>query len=270
MQEEQEPIRTDLDRLIHLVHRLRAPDGCPWDRAQELEDVRAYLIEEAHETAAALDDGDWDEIGAELGDLLFQVAFLLELGREAGRLEPGAVIDGIEAKMVKRHPHVFGEERLETASQVAARWERRKLAEDGSEGALSGVPRSLPALVAAYRMGQKASGIGFDWPQVQEVLSKLDEEVEELKEALARDSAGRKEELRDELGDVLFTVANVARHLEIDPESALAASNRKFKRRFQAVERTLAEEGEDLSQVPAERLEELWRTVKDGERGDGG
>lgn len=255
---------TDLDRLIRLVHRLRAPDGCPWDRAQGPSDLRAYLIEEAHEAAAAIDSKDWRGLGEELGDLLFQVAFLLELGRESGDLDPGSVVDAIEAKMVMRHPHVFGGERLETSAQVAEQWERRKLAQDGASGALSGVPRSLPALVAAYRMGQKAAGVGFDWSTVPSVLAKLDEEVEELKEAHAADPQ-RTEHLREEVGDVLFTVANVARHLGIDPEAALAAANAKFRRRFERMERALERGEENLADASSDRLEELWREVKAGE-----
>ena len=258
---------TDLDRLVRLVRRLRAPDGCPWDRSQQLGDVRAYLIEEAHEAAAAMDGADWAEIGEELGDLLFQVAFILEFGREAGALGANEVVDAIEAKMVARHPHVFGGEQLETAAQVAQQWERRKLAEKGTTGTLSGVPRSLPALVAAYRMGQKAAGVGFDWSTVPSVLAKLDEEVSELKEAHASDPH-RAEHLREEVGDVLFTVANVARHLGIDPEAALAAANRKFRRRFEKMERALDEGGEELADASSDRLEEIWREVKAAERDD--
>ncbi len=257
----------DLERLVRLVRRLRAPDGCPWDRSQGLGDLRAYLIEEAHEAAAAIDSGDWGEIGEEIGDLLFQAAFILELAGEAGALGAGDVVDAIEAKMVDRHPHVFGGSRLETAAQVAQRWERRKLAEDGAAGTLSGVPASLPALVAAYRMGQKAAGVGFDWSAVPSVLAKLDEEVEELKEAHGAPATdpGRADRLREEVGDVLFTVANVARHLEIDPEAALAAANRKFRRRFEAVERAIAQRGEKLAEVPSERLEEVWQEIKSTE-----
>jgi nucleoside triphosphate diphosphatase len=277
-----EPAATDLARLLALVARLRAPDGCPWDRGQELADVRAYLLEEAHEVAAALDAGSWPEIGEELGDLLFQVAFLARLGEEAGALDPGAVVDGILAKMVARHPHVFGGEALPDAAAVARAWERRKLAEGRARGEaeggaaaalLDGVPASLPALLGAYRMTQKASGVGFDWPDAQGVLAKLDEEIAELRAELdapdadAADATGGaggagRGRVAEELGDLLFTAANLARKLSIDPEAALAAANRKFRHRFDHVERGLAARGKTPDQATLEEMDALWEAAK--------
>lgn len=265
------PESTDLQQLLDLVRRLRAPDGCPWDRKQRLGDVRAYLLEEAHETAAAIDSGDPSALAEELGDLLFQVAFVLELGREAEAFTAAEVIRGIQAKMIARHPHVFGDddERLESAEEVTAAWEARKARSrrDG-ESLLGGVAPSLPALLAAYRMGQKAAGVGFDWSEPGPVLDKIREEADELEEALgsgAPDDPGAPDAVGEELGDLLFSVANLARKLGRDPEAALAAANAKFRRRFGHVERALAARGRTPDQVSLEELERLWEVAK----GDG-
>jgi len=260
----------DLRALVDLVARLRAPDGCPWDRKQTLADARTYLIEEAHEAAAAVAEGDWQEIAGELGDLLFQVAFVLRLGEEEGAVDAAAVIERIRDKMIARHPHVFGGEEAASAEEVLARWEQRKLQADGDRSLLSGVPESLPPLVAAYRISQKAAGVGFDWPGPDEVLEKLEEELDELRAELA-DEADRSEDalgrIGGEIGDVLFTVVNVARKLGVDPDAALASTNAKFRRRFSHLERRLDERGERLGEAGLEALEELWREAKAGERG---
>jgi uncharacterized protein YabN with tetrapyrrole methylase and pyrophosphatase domain len=215
---------TDLARLLELVETLRGPDGCPWDREQTLADARTYLIEEAHEAAAAAAAEDWDAIAGELGDLLFQVAFIARLGEEHGALEPGDVIGRIHRKMVARHPHVFGDEAAETAEEVLAAWERRKLHADRGRSLLEGVPESLPPLVAAYRITQKAAGVGFDWPDAAAV--------------------------------------NLARKLEVDPDAALAATNAKFRRRFRHIEERLAEQDRNLAEVGLEELDRLWEEAK--------
>jgi MazG family protein len=277
---------TDLARLTSLVARLRAEDGCPWDRAQTLPDLRAYLLEEAHEVAAALDSGDRAELAGELGDLLFQVAFVARLVEESGGFPLGAALDAVSAKMIARHPHVFGGETLATAAEVREAWERRKItSQEGTRRSLldGATSASLPALVAAYRLTQKAAGVGFDWNHPLEVAAKLDEEVAELRELLdaadadsAAGAAGRREiagpaaeELRrrrtEEIGDLLFTVANLARHLEIDPEGALAAANLKFRRRFAEVEAGLAREGKNLADASLEEMEAQWQAAKRGE-----
>lgn len=283
----------DIGKLVDLVARLRGPGGCPWDREQGLADLRAYLLEEAHEAAAALDDvvatgGDpadggggkgggakaeraWRELAGELGDLLFQAAFVIRLGEEAGHLERRRVVDGVHAKMVARHPHVFppagGEadgEELEDAAAVSRAWERRKLEQRELEGGeakslLAGVPTSMPALLAAYRLTQKAAGVGFDWPDAATVLAKVDEELAELKaEVAAGDTAASAEEV----GDLLFTVANLARKLGHDPEAALAAANAKFRRRFAAVEAGLKERGRPLAEAELEEMDALWEASK--------
>jgi MazG family protein len=264
--------KTDLARLLELVATLRAPDGCPWDREQTLADARGYLIEEAHEAAAAAAAGDWDELAGELGDLLFQVAFVARLGEERGALDPGHMIDRIHEKMVARHPHVFGDEAAETAEEVLAAWERRKLAAHRDRSLLEGVPASLPPLVAAYRMTQKAAGVGFDWPDAEAVLEKLDEEVAELRAEMAAGAGPEggpaaegdepRERLAGEVGDLLFTVVNLARKLGIDPDAALAGTNEKFRRRFRHIEERLAAEGRNLADVGLEELDRLWEEAK--------
>ncbi|MGD2113501.1 MAG: nucleoside triphosphate pyrophosphohydrolase [Acidobacteriota bacterium] len=257
----------DLRRLVELVERLRAPDGCPWDREQTLADARTYLIEEAHEAAAAAAGGDWDEIAGELGDLLFQVAFIARLGEERNALDPAAVIDRIHDKMVARHPHVFGGEEAASAEEVLARWEQRKLETGGNRSLLSGVAESLPPLVAAYRISQKAAGVGFDWPGPDEVLEKLHEEIDELSAEM--DAGADADAVRDEVGDLLFTVVNLARKLGIDPDAALAGTNAKFRRRFGHVERRIGERGEALGEVELDELEALWREAKETREGEG-
>lgn len=256
-----------LRRLIQLVARLRAPDGCPWDREQELGNLRAYLLEEAHEAAAALDSRDWRRITEELGDLLFQVAFILRLGEENEQATLTDVIDGIEAKMIARHPHVFGDSEAEDADAVRRAWEARKASETTASH-LGGVPASLPALLAAYRMTQKAAGVGFDWARVGEVTNKVHEELEELAVELDRSPRDR-DLVEEELGDVLFTVANLSRHLGHDPEAALARANGKFRRRFERVEELLRDEGGRLGRAETSDLERLWQRVKREEQARG-
>lgn len=256
----QTPQPPDLQKLLDLVARLRAPDGCPWDREQGLPDVRAYLLEEAHETAGAIDSGDWGELAEELGDLLFQVAFIARLAEEAGAFSLSQVVDGVHQKMVSRHPHVFGDEVLADAEAVRQAWERRKLKEEpGRASLLSGVPGSLPALLGAYRLTQKAAGVGFDWPDADAVLVKAEEEIDELRHALAEGDEGS---VREEVGDVLFTLANLARKLDVDPEAALAGTNRKFRHRFAKVEEGLAAQGKTAAEASLEEMDALWEGAK--------
>jgi MazG family protein len=263
---------TDLERLDALVERLRAPDGCPWDRQQTLADLRAYLLEEAHESAAAIDRRDLDALAGELGDLLFQVVFVARLSAEEGGPGIDAAVERVAAKMIARHPHVFGGEQLATAEEVRAAWERRKLREEGNgrKSLLDGAAAaSMPALLAAYRITQKAAGVGFDWPDAGAVLAKLDEELAEVRAEIAAapgDSEKRKERLRDEVGDLLFTVANLARKLEIDPEAALAGTLLKFRRRFAHVERELAGTGRPLGEASLEEMDRFWDDAKRAER----
>lgn len=251
----------DLQKLVDLVARLRAPDGCPWDKEQTLENVRAYFLEEAHELAGAIDGGDWQELAEELGDMLFQVAFIARLAEEAGAFRLPQVIDGVHSKMVARHPHVFGNESLADAEAVRQAWERRKLNEEPNRKTLlGGVPSSLPALLGTYRLTQKAAGVGFDWPDAAGVLDKAEEEIAEVREALAE---GKAAQVREEIGDLLFTLANLARKLDVDPEAALAGTNRKFRTRFAAVEQGLAAKGKTAAEATLEEMDELWEAAKE-------
>ncbi len=275
----------ELEDLVALVRILRAPDGCPWDQKQDLRSIRAYVIEEAHELAAAIDSGDPGAVCEELGDLLFQAAFVSCLGEEAGDFSAETAVQGIYDKMVIRHPHVFpledrdpAEDKPRNVDEVLAAWEAQKAEQRGGESILSGVPSSLPALTGAYRLTQKAAGVGFDWPDVQGVLDKVREELDELEQALAaRGSAAEhgaelevqieaESAVREELGDLLFAVANLGRHLKMDPEAALAAGNLKFRRRFQAVEKILLERGESLAEAGLAVMEEAWQVVKQREK----
>lgn len=262
----------DVDKLCRLVAKLRAPDGCPWDREQQLGDLRAYLLEEAHEVAAAIDGGGWSGLRGELGDLLFQLVFIATLAEEAGAFSLGEVIDGVHAKMIERHPHVFGDQELDTADEVRQAWERRKLSAAGGESLLSGVPPSLPALTGAYRISQKVAGVGFDWPDARAVVDKVREELAEVESAV-RSAAGPGEpddevsgEIDEEIGDLLFAVASLARHLKVDPEAALARGNLKFRRRFQALEKAFVRAGRSLADADGEELEAEWEAVKRRER----
>ncbi len=264
-----EPLGDPLDRLRRLVARLRGPDGCPWDRQQTLADVRAYLIEEAHEAAAAIDDDDPAALGEELGDVLFLIVFAAELLRERGGADIGRLAAAAEAKMVSRHPHVFGDEKARDAAEVRKVWGRRKQAErPASASVLDGVPASLPALLQSYRMTQKAADVGFDWPDVEGVLAKIDEELSEVREAMAERSEARRERLRAEIGDLLFTTANLARHLEVDPDAALAGANRRFRDRFQRMESALADGSGVMDELSLDELNSLWEEAKLTARGD--
>ncbi len=262
----------DIGKLRALVIRLRSADGCPWDREQTLEDLRAYLLEEAHEVAAAIDAGDDAGLAGELGDLLFQAVFVARLAEERGAFDLAAVIDAVEAKMIDRHPHVFGGVRppgevLADAAAVRRSWERRKLRQDPDRSLLHGVPASLPALTGAYRISQKAAGVGFDWPDAAAVLDQVGEELEELEGALAESGGGPSDDAAEELGDLLFAVANLARHLGIDPEAARAQGNLKFRRRFQALEQRFTADGRSVADASAEEMDREWRAVKRREAG---
>lgn len=257
----------ELAHLVALVRRLRRSDGCPWDQKQTLGSVRAYLLEESHELAAAIDQQDFDDMQEELGDLLFQTAFIACLAEEEGRFGAADAVRGIYDKMIDRHPHVFGETGpLETEKEVLAAWEAAKT-KDGERSVLAGVPASLPALTGAYRLTQKAAGVGFDWPDVDGVTRKIREELGEVDEVLAEvDDGARKARLEEELGDLLFSVANLARHLDIDPEGALAKGNLKFRRRFEALEEIFKSRRLSLTEADLETMDAVWDEVKTAEK----
>ncbi|MCX7895682.1 MAG: nucleoside triphosphate pyrophosphohydrolase [Thermoanaerobaculum sp.] len=250
------------DRLRLLCARLRAPDGCPWDREQSLASLRTYIVEEAYEVVDAITAEDSRALAEELGDLLFQIVFVAQLAEEQGWFDVLQVCQLVHAKMVARHPHVFGDLKVENAAQVVQNWERLKRRE-AKGGALSGVPESLPALLKTLRITEKAAALGFDWERPQDVLAKVREEVSELERVVGR--AQREHDaalIREELGDVLFSIANVARHLGVDPEAALQAANQKFLQRFSTMEQLAAARGIAWDTCSPEDWEALWQEAK--------
>jgi tetrapyrrole methylase family protein/MazG family protein len=257
-----------VDRLVAVMRRLRAPDGCPWDREQTLETLKRYLVEECYEELDAIDSGDRARILDELGDLLLQVVFQSQICAEEGAFTFDDVAAHLCEKLVRRHPHVFGDARAPDAASVLRRWdaikrdERRGAGAEAAPSALDGVPRSMPSLARAEQVQIRAARAGFDWRRAGDVLGKLEEEIRELREALA---AGRSERVRDEAGDLLFTAVNLCRRLDVHAESALAASTAKFVRRFRAMEAQLLGEGRRLSDCPLEDLDAAWERVKDDE-----
>jgi MazG family protein len=252
--------------LVAIMDRLRDPGGCPWDREQTYATLRGYLIEECYEVVDALDRADLKALCEELGDLLFQIVFLARLAREDGAFRSVDVVSGIAAKMVRRHPHVFGDDTAANAAQVLVRWEEIKREEKkdaGKSGAaasvLAGIPPALPALVKAQRLGAKAARVGFDWRCDQDVVRKLDEETAELRAAVA---TGDRESIREEIGDALFTLAMLARRLDVDADGALAAANAKFQARFERVERELRGLGVPIEDAGLALMDRLWNEAK--------
>ncbi|NCO85077.1 MAG: nucleoside triphosphate pyrophosphohydrolase [Rhodobacterales bacterium] len=255
-------------RLLAIMARLRDPaTGCPWDIAQDFASIAPYTIEEAHEVADAIDRQDWADLEGELGDLLLQTVYHTQMGTEAGHFTFASVARAISDKMVARHPHVFGaDSRDKTAAQQTADWERIKAAERAGRAqgrTLDGVAMGLPALMRAVKLQRRAARVGFDWPQVDQVLDKLVEEARELAEA--RDAL-TPAEVAEEMGDLLFVMANLARHLDVDPEAALRAANAKFTRRFAAIEDALAAQGRTPAQSDLAEMDALWDAAKAAER----
>lgn len=254
-----------MPRLIEIMRRLRDPEtGCPWDIEQDFASIAPYTIEEAYEVADAIERKAWDELRGELGDLLLQSVYHTQMASEAGLFDFDDVANGIADKMVARHPHVFGDEsRDKSAEQQVQDWERIKAAERAAKaekGVLDGVAMGLPALMRAVKLQKRAARVGFDWPSTDEVIDKIVEEAQELREA--RDAAHRAEEF----GDLLFVMANLARHMEIDPEDALRAANAKFMRRFKAIEAALAAEGRTPHDSDLAEMDALWNAAKAAEK----
>ena len=257
-----------MDRLREIMRRLRDPNGgCPWDIEQTFATIAPYTIEEAYEVADAIEREAWDELKGELGDLLFQSVFHAQMAEEAGLFSFDDVADTMSDKMVARHPHVFGSEsRDKSADQQTRDWETIKAAEradKAQQGVLDGVAIGLPALLRAVKLQKRAARVGFDWPDIGPVLDKITEEARELAEA--RDSLSQ-DEVREELGDLLFVVANLARHLNVEPEEALRHTNAKFERRFQGIERRLAADGRAPDDATLEEMDALWDAEKAAER----
>lgn len=258
-----------LPRLRAIMACLRDPDiGCPWDIAQDFASIAPYTIEEAYEVADAIEREAWDELRGELGDLLFQSVFHAQMASEAGHFDLDDVIGAISDKMVARHPHVFGDaSRDKSAEQQTIDWEALKARERGPARVLDGVALGLPALMRAVKLQKRAARVGFDWPSTDQVVAKIAEEAAELVEA--RDEL-TKDEVTEEFGDLLFVMANLARHLEVDPEAALRAANAKFTRRFQRIEDWLAEAGRTPAQSDLDEMDALWNRAKAEEKAQSG
>jgi nucleoside triphosphate diphosphatase len=290
------------ERAVAIMARLRAPGGCPWDREQTFDSIKPYTLEEAYEVLEAIDHRDWDELPSELGDLLLQVLFYAEMAQEAGHFCIDDVLDRLANKLISRHPHVFGDVEAKTSAEVVRNWEaikaeekKKRLAAGGGkqaaessqpESILAGVSSAMPALLEAHKLSSKAAHVGFEWPEINGLFEKLDEEAGELRAELekypepgprppARGVAGSSQHqiseelhgrLEDEVGDLLFVLVNIARYLRLDPESALKKTNRKFKRRFQWMESQLAAQGGDVRKSTLDEMESLWQKSKQQEQ----
>ncbi|MEP2640244.1 nucleoside triphosphate pyrophosphohydrolase [Roseobacter sp.] len=257
-----------IERLLHIMQRLRDPKiGCPWDIEQTFDTIAPYTIEEAYEVADAIERRDWPELEGELGDLLLQTVYHTAMGAEAGHFTFQSVVQAICDKMVARHPHVFGDEsRDKSSAQQTADWEQIKAAEragKAQKGTLDGVAVGLPALLRALKLQKRAARVGFDWPSTTQVLDKIIEEAAELVEA--KDTLTQAE-VHEEYGDLMFVMANLGRHLDLDPEAALRAANAKFTRRFEAVEARLAQIGKTPAESDLAEMDALWDAVKHAER----
>ena len=268
--------------------RLRAPGGCPWDREQTFDSIKPYTLEETYEVFEAIENRDWQELPGELGDLLLQVLFYAEMAKEAGYFSIDDVIDRLSDKLVKRHPHVFGDTKADTAHEVVRNWEALKKAEskseskaqEGRESLLSGISRAMPALLEATKLSRKAASIGFDWPEISGIFDKLDEEVTELKQDIAelpqpikpagghagsrtyKVSPELQQRIEAEVGDLFFVLVNLARFLDVDPESALRRTTQKFRKRFEAMENKSRDQGRSLEQMNLDEMEALWQSSK--------
>ncbi|HUP62866.1 MAG TPA: nucleoside triphosphate pyrophosphohydrolase [Thermoanaerobaculia bacterium] len=253
------------DDLVQLMTTLRGPNGCPWDRKQTLPDLKPYVIEEAYEVVDAIDRDDRAALLEEVGDLLLEAVFIAEITRDEGTFDVYDSITAIHDKLVRRHPHVFADVVADDAEQVLVNWEKLKSAERKAENksVLSGVPRSLPALLKASRLTEKAARVGFDWRRTADVFDKLDEEIVELREAVV---SGETAKIEDELGDLLFTIANIARKVNVNAEEALQSTNRKFMSRFEAMESRVHARGQNLDQLTLEEMDKLWDEAKAAER----
>jgi ATP diphosphatase len=269
----------DITRLLDIMEALRQPEtGCPWDIVQTFETIKPYTLEEAYEVADAIERGDLDDLCDELGDLLLQVVFHARVAQEAGDFAFGDVVEAITRKMIRRHPHVFARSDADTPQAVKRQWDeikqaekaerverraRRGLPEDANTGHLGSVQRSFPALVEALKLQERAAKVGFDWSSPEPILDKIEEEIAELREALASND---KQKVADELGDLIFAVVNIGRHVGTDPEMALRGTNTKFRRRFAHIETELEAAGETLEEATLERMEDLWQAAKAIER----
>jgi MazG family protein len=251
-------------QLVSIMARLRGPGGCPWDREQTFDSIKPYTLEETYEVLQAIDDRDWGELTEELGDFLLQAVFYAQMASEQNLFRIEDALDAINAKLVRRHPHVFGEESAQSPDDVMQIWGRVKDSEQQKkakprEGLLDGVPRTMPALVEAQQIASKAAAVGFDWENPDQVVEKLHEELAEFAEARRNTSH---EQLEDELGDMLFVIVNLARFVKVDPEQALRRTNAKFRRRWSYIESKLRERGRKPEESNIQEMEELWQQAK--------
>ena len=261
------PAQHPFDRLVRLMQRLRGDDGCAWDRAQSLQSLKSYAIEELYEVLDAIDEGSASKHREELGDLLLQVVFQSQIRAEEGAFTIYDVCDGISDKMFRRHPHVFGDVEVRSAAEAHASWEQSKAQEraerarsgDGFDSVLAGVPRGMPSLLRALRLAEKAATVGFDWQDGEQVLAKVKEELGELEEAM---TSGNQHDIVHELGDLLMATANLGRHLGVEPEDALRTANDRFTNRFIHIESRIFEEGADISSMSLAELEQRWDEAK--------
>ncbi len=259
-------------RLVEIMARLRAPDGCPWDRAQTFDSIKPYTLEEVYEVLDTIDARDWPALAEELGDLMLQCVFYAQMAKEEGYFTIDDSLDAINEKLLRRHPHVFGTAEARTPEDVKKRWEEIKAEELDEkdrkrQALLDGVSRAQPALAEAAQISKKVAAVGFDWADTDHVLEKLHEELGELAQARRKPreagAAGeRAEALEEEVGDILFVIVNIARHLKVDPEQALRKTNAKFRRRFARVEQRLIEQGKSLQEATLEEMEALWEEAK--------
>lgn len=260
----------NLRKLVELMARLRGPEGCPWDKAQDYDSVKGLLLEEAYEVVDAINSRDYDGLEDELGDLLFQVVFYSRLAEEEKRFAIDNVIERVHAKLVRRHPHVFGDVRARNADEALKSWlsvkekERAAKGEPGDQqkSALDGIAPALPSTLAAYELGLRAAEVGFDWQNVGDLLTKIEEEVHELRRELEDSPSARRPEIEEEVGDLMFAVANLARFLRYDPETCLRKANQKFQRRFLALEQEVARRGNKVRECSAQELDTIWEEVK--------
>ncbi len=249
--------------LVEILRRLRAPGGCNWDRAQTTESLLPYLLEETYEAIEAAEGHNYRKLKDELGDLLLHIIFQAEIAEEKGEFDISDVIEVVTKKMIDRHPHVFGEKQDLSPDQVRENWEALKLkqrdAAGGAETVLSGVPKTMPALLKAYRVQEKAAQFGFDWEKAEDIFDKIEEELGEFREALAQNDVSA---IKNELGDLIFSLVNFARHIKAEPEMCLNATTAKFTRRFDRMEQGLAARGLDLKQATLQQMEEEWQRAK--------
>jgi tetrapyrrole methylase family protein / MazG family protein len=253
--------------LVKIMEQLRGEKGCPWDREQTHESLKPFLIEEAYEVLEAMESKDQEKFGEELGDLLFQIIFHTQISKELGQFNMDQVLEKIAEKMIRRHPHVFSDALVADSQEVLFNWEEIKRKEKGEErvgSALDGIPRDLPSLLRAHRLQDRASRLGFDWPHVEGAYGKVEEEMDELRTALHQ---GDRRRMEEELGDLLFSLVNIARFIEVNPEEALRKAIGRFVRRFHHIEESFKLQGRDLKKVDLEEMERLWQEAKKNESG---